>query len=146
MMIAILGNPTSDCYMYVLTYFSFFTGKPLNNSTILKLQEIDAQTLNMNPKTIDIKKEPKHEVKEEFLEYEQNGMDIIQNLPNPFQLENNEIKANLYDMNMIELIQIAEKLYEEKEIWEDTKDFYDMQIKKQDDQVQLLEKEIGKKD
>ena len=51
-MIAILGNPTSDCYMYVLTYFSFFTGKPLNNSTILKLQEIDAQTLNMSPKTM----------------------------------------------------------------------------------------------
>ena len=144
MMIAILGNPTSDCYLYVCTnLFLIFTGKPLDNSTTLK---IDAQTLNMKPKTINIKKEPKYEVKEEFSECEQSGMDIIQNLANPFQLEDNENNANLYDMNSFQLIQIAEKLYEEKQIWEDTKEFYDMQIKKQDDQVQLLEKEIGKKD
>ena len=115
----------------------------MDNSTTLK---IDAQTLNMKPKTINIKKEPKYEVKEEFSECEQSGMDIIQNLANPFQLEDNENKANLYDMNSFQLIQIAEKLYAEKQIWEDTKEFYDMQIKKQDDQVQLLEKEIGKKD
>ena len=115
----------------------------MDNSTTLK---IDAQTLNMKPKTINIKKEPKYEVKEEFSECEQSGMDIIQNLANPFQLEDNENKANLYDMNSFQLIQIAEKLYKEKQIWEDTKEFYDMQIKKQDDQVQLLEKEIGKKD
>ena len=118
----------------------------MDDSTTLKLQKIDAQTLNMKPKTINIKKETKHEVKEEFSECEQNGMDIIQNLPNPFQLEDNENKANLYDMNSLQLIQIVEKLYEEKHIWEDTKDFYDKQIKKQDDQVQLLEKEIGRKD
>ena len=118
----------------------------MDNSTTLKLQKIDAQTLNMKPKPINIKKETMHKVKEEFTEYEQNGMDIIQNLSNPFQLEDNENKANLYDMNSLQLIQIVEKLYEEKHIWEDTKDFYDKQIKKQDDQVQLLEKEIGRKD
>ena len=62
----------------------------MDNCTTLK---IDAQTLNMKPKTINIKKEPKYQVKEEFSECEQNGMDIIQNLANPFQLEGNENKA-----------------------------------------------------